>query len=69
MVRCDYEIFCINFDANHGLEPKRLFSLLDLDAPGMEKVKAAVQAVDYDRAEEELLNYMRNRKNVRTVIP
>ena len=50
------------------LEPKRLFSLLDLDTPGMEKVKAAAEAGDFNRAEEEMLNYMRNRDNVRTRI-
>jgi len=51
------------------LEPKRLFSLLDLDTPGMQKVKAAVVAGDLARAEEELLNYMRNRDNVRVQTP
>lgn len=51
------------------LAPERLFSLLNLDTPGMEKVKAAAQARDFNRAEEELLNYMRNRENVRTHIP
>ena len=51
------------------LEPKRLLSLLDLDTSGMEKVKAAAEAEEFNRAEEELLNYMRNRENVRTVIP
>jgi heparan-sulfate lyase len=51
------------------LEPKRLFSLLNLDAPGMGEVKAAAGAGDFGRAEEELLNYMRNRKNVKTVSP
>ncbi|MCK4628459.1 MAG: hypothetical protein KAT56_05615, partial [Sedimentisphaerales bacterium] len=51
------------------LAPERLFSLLNLNTPGMEKVKAAAQARDFNRAEEELLNYMRNRENVRTQIP
>ena len=51
------------------LAPERLFSLLNLDTPGMEKVKAAAQAEDFNLAEEELLKYMRNRKGIRTVIP
>ena len=51
------------------LEPKRLFSLLDLDAPGMEEVKAAADAVDFVRAEDDLLIYARNRENIRTKIP
>ncbi len=51
------------------MEPERLFSLLNLDAPGMEEVKAAVGAGDFVRAEKELLMYMRNRENVRTQIP
>jgi heparan-sulfate lyase len=50
------------------LEPERLFSLLNLDTPGMEKVKAAAEAEEFNRAEEELLNYMRHRENVRTVV-
>ena len=51
------------------LEPQRLFSLLNLDTSGMEKVKAAAAAGDFVLAEEELLGYMRNRENVKTVIP
>jgi len=51
------------------LEPKRLFSLLNLDTSGMEEVKAAVAAGDFVRAEDELLIYARNRENVRTKIP
>jgi heparan-sulfate lyase len=51
------------------LEPKRLFSLLNLDTSGMEEVKAAAVAGDFVRAEEELLEYMRNRENVRIKIP
>ena len=51
------------------LEPKRFFSLLNLDTSGMEEVKAAVAAGDFIRAEEELLNYMRSRENVRIHIP
>ena len=59
-----------SLSASEGrLEPQRLFSLLDLDRPGMEKIKTAVEAEEFNRAEEELLRYMRNRENVRTVIP
>jgi len=47
------------------LEPKRLFSLLSLDTPGMEKVRAAAEAGDFTRADVELLKYMRNRENVK----
>jgi len=48
------------------LSPKRLFSLLDLNTPGMEKVREAARAANYTRAEEELLKYIRNRDNVNT---
>jgi heparan-sulfate lyase len=48
------------------LSPKRLFSLLDLNTPGMEKVREAVQADSYTSAEEELMKYLRNRDNVNT---
>lgn len=51
------------------LEPKRLFSLLNLDTSGMEEVKAAAVAGDFVRAEEEMLEYMGNRENVRIKIP
>jgi len=51
------------------LAPERLLSLLDLDTAGMEKVKAAAEVGEFNRAEEGLLNYMRNRENVRTEIP
>ena len=51
------------------LESKRLFSLLNLDTPSMQKVKAEAMAEDYVCAEEELLKYMRNRENVKTSIP
>lgn len=51
--------------AENRLEPQRLFSVLDLDTPGMEKVKAAVDAGDLGRAEEELLTYARTRENVK----
>ena len=51
------------------LEPQRLFSLLNLDTASMKKIKSAAEAGDFVLAEEVLLRYMRNRKNVRTVIP
>jgi heparan-sulfate lyase len=51
------------------LDQKRLFSLLDLDTPGMEKIKIASEAEDFLRARVELLSYMRNRENVKTQVP
>ena len=53
-------------DPETRLSPKRLFSLLDLNTPGMEKVREAAQAANYTRAEEELLRYIRDRDNVNT---
>ena len=51
------------------LQPKRLFALLDLDTPSMQKVKAATEAGDFDHAEKELLTYMRTRENVGASLP
>jgi hypothetical protein len=51
------------------LGPKRLFSLLNVHTPGMRKVKGAVVAGDFARAEDELIGYMRSRDSVRTQIP
>ena len=53
-------------DPETRLSPKRLFSLLDLNTPGMEKVRETAQAANYTRAEEELLRYIRDRDNVNT---
>ncbi len=56
-------------DAEGRLERRRLFSLLDLDTPGMQNVRAALDAGDFVFAEEELLQYVRNRENVKPQIP
>ncbi len=55
--------------SENRLKPERLFSVMNLDALGMEKVQAAVAAGHLARAEEELLTYMRNRENVKTQVP
>jgi len=55
--------------AEGRLGAARLFSLLDLDGPGMEKVRAAVDDRDLAQAEDQLPEYMRSRDSVRTRIP
>jgi heparan-sulfate lyase len=48
-----------------GQELRReAFDLLNLDYPGLEKVKAACRAADYDKAAEALLDYYRGRTSV-----
>lgn len=39
-----------------------VFNLIDLDYPGLQKVKTHVNAKNYDKAQEELLTYYRQRK-------
>ena len=41
-----------------------VFSLLDLDRPGLEQVKAACEARQWDRASRALLKYYRSRKGI-----
>lgn len=43
---------------------KDVFALLDLDRPGLEKVKTSCNKKQWERASEELLKYYRNRQDV-----
>lgn len=45
-------------------EPAHLYSLLNLDYPGLEKVKAAAQKGDFKKADKELLKYYRTRSSI-----
>ncbi len=45
-------------------DPEGLYSLLNLDYPGLEKVKEAVQKQNYSKADKELLKYYRTRSSI-----
>lgn len=49
---------------SNGIDNKSVFALLDLNRPGLEKVKQYCEKSDYDRASKELLKYYRTRKGV-----
>lgn len=51
--------------AQHKPLTKDSFSIIDLQYPGLEKVKQLVEAGKYNEASAELLNYYRNRKTVK----
>lgn len=45
-------------------EEKNFFDIINLNYPGLEKVKDFYELEDYESAKKELLNYFRNRKNI-----
>jgi len=51
----------INRDAP-GISDEELFDILDLDYPGLEKVKAAIESSDVDAAKHEFAEYLRGRE-------
>jgi hypothetical protein len=58
--------------ASHPETVKEIFNQLNLDYPGMEKVKAAAMGKDWERAANELLDYYKSSENamgLRRTIP
>ncbi len=47
-----------------GMDGHAIFEKLNLDYPGLEKVKAAIAAKNFESGKTELLLYFRNRKNL-----
>lgn len=47
-----------------SIDHREVFSLLDLDRPGLEKVRACCEQEKWNKAAEELLNYYHTRKDV-----
>lgn len=61
-------IFCLALLTAAGLcaqEQQALYEMLNLDYPGLEKVKQAADKGDWKRADKELLKYYRARNTVK----
>lgn len=59
-------IFCMTLVASSlfAQEGKELYDLLDLDRPGLERVKKACEKGDIGKADKELLKYFRSRTSI-----